>query len=304
MAPCDIYAKLGAVNQSMITLGIFLAYFSFIVIYSDEFIFLVFGLPILVSVVQGCLFLWVFTSETPTFLMIKDKKKEAMMLMSTLYYNNPSAADSDGMFGSLVVGSEFENMSYTDLFKDENILNFKLGCIVSILQQLTGINVVIYSSSQYLVSINYVEIHFAVCFIGLVNFISGSVSVILLKDRYKSFLQIGALGMTACYVGILCITFTVSIENFAYFYLAFLILFIVCFEFSIGPIMWIYCADVLSDKGISITSAINWAGALAVGGIFSYGEVVDFFRVESFDKVPFFCLNLFFGTACFVVFGI
>ena len=304
MAPCDIYAKLGAVNQTMITLGIFLAYLSFLVSYSDKVIFAVFGLPILVSCVQGCLFLWVFTSETPTFLMIKDKKKEAMMLMSTLYYNNPSATNSDGMFGSLAYESDFEVISYTDLFKNENFVNFKLGCIVSILQQLTGINVVIYSSSQYLISINYVDIHIAVCFIGFINFISGSFSVLLLKDRYKTFLQNGALGMTFCYVAILLITFTVDVEIFAYLYLAILILFIVCFEFSIGPIMWIYCADVLSDKGISITSAINWAGALIVGGIFSNMEVVDFFQLESFGKVPFFCLNLFFGIACFVVFGI
>lgn len=303
MAPCDIYAKLGAVNQSMITFGIFLAYLSFLVIYSEKFIFAIFGFPILVSCIQMSLFLWIYTSETPTFLMIKDKKKEAMMLMSTLYYNNPSVADSDGMFGSLAVGSEFEVVSYTDLFKTENLFNFKLGCIVSVLQQLTGINVVIYSSSNYLISINEVKIYYAVCMIGFVNFVSGSISVFLLKDRYKSFLQIGALGMTLCYMGILFITYIVSAENFAYFYLTLLFLFIVCFEFSIGPIMWIYCADVLSDKGISLTSAINWAGALVMGGIFSNVQIIEFFQYKNSDHVPFFFLNLFFGSACFVVIG-
>ena len=301
MAPCDIYAKLGAINQTMITFGIFLAYLSYTVKYSEKLIFLIFGFPIFISCVQIGMFLWVYTSETPTFLMIKDKKKEAMMLMSTLYYNNPSVADSDGMFGSLAVGSEFEVVSYTDLFKSENLFNFKLGCIVSILQQLTGINFVIYSSSNYLISINGVEKSIAVCIIGLVNFVSGSSSVFFLKDRYKSFLQIGALGMTFCYVAILSITFTVSEKEFSYVYLTLLLLFIVFFEFSIGPIMWIYCADVLSDKGISVTSAVNWGGALAIGGIFSNPDVVEFFKYKNLDNVPFFFLNLFFGTACFVV---
>jgi hypothetical protein len=304
MAPCDIYAKLGAVNQFMITFGIFLAYFSFFINDYPFLVFVFFGFPIFISFIQISLFWWVFKSETPTFLMIKNKKEEAIMLMSSLFYNNPSVADSDGILKSLQMGSEVDNMSYGDLFREEHIGNFKLGCIVSILQQLTGINFVIYSSSQYLVGLQGSYKKYAVCLIGLINFVSGSSSVILLKDRYKSFLQIGALGMTSCYLVILTITFSLNNDLFGYFYVGCLLAFIVCFEFSIGPIMWIYCADVLSDKGISLTSAINWGGAVAIGGIFSNQNVVDYFSYQNNGKVPFFCLNLFFGVNCFVVWNI
>jgi MFS transporter, SP family, galactose:H+ symporter len=35
-------------------------------------------------------------------------------------------------------------------------------------------------------------------------------------------------------------------------------LFIVLFEFSLGPIPWLYMAEIMTDKGLSLAVLLNW----------------------------------------------
>ena len=35
-------------------------------------------------------------------------------------------------------------------------------------------------------------------------------------------------------------------------------LFIVFFEFSLGPIPWLYMAEIMTDKGLSLAVLLNW----------------------------------------------
>lgn len=35
-------------------------------------------------------------------------------------------------------------------------------------------------------------------------------------------------------------------------------IFIVLFEFSLGPIPWLYMAEIMTDKGLSIAILLNW----------------------------------------------
>src|ERR1035437_1453290 len=40
--------------------------------------------------------------------------------------------------------------------------------------------------------------------------------------------------------------------------IAFVLLFVVFFEFSLGPIPWIYMSEIMTDKGLTIAVLINW----------------------------------------------
>jgi SP family xylose:H+ symportor-like MFS transporter len=35
-------------------------------------------------------------------------------------------------------------------------------------------------------------------------------------------------------------------------------LFVILFEFSLGPIVWIYMAEIMTDKGQSLGTVVNW----------------------------------------------
>jgi len=38
----------------------------------------------------------------------------------------------------------------------------------------------------------------------------------------------------------------------------FILLFVVEFEFSLGPITWLYLAEIMTEKGLSIAILLNW----------------------------------------------
>ncbi len=38
----------------------------------------------------------------------------------------------------------------------------------------------------------------------------------------------------------------------------FILAFVILFEFSLGPIPWIYMAEIMTDKGLSIAILLNW----------------------------------------------
>lgn len=44
----------------------------------------------------------------------------------------------------------------------------------------------------------------------------------------------------------------------------FIMLFVVLFEFSLGPIPWLYMAEIMTDKGLSVAVLLNWLMTLAM----------------------------------------
>jgi MFS transporter, SP family, galactose:H+ symporter len=38
----------------------------------------------------------------------------------------------------------------------------------------------------------------------------------------------------------------------------FILLFVVEFEFSLGPIPWLYMAEIMTEKGLSLAVLLNW----------------------------------------------
>ena len=72
------------------------------------------------------------------------------------------------------------------------------------------------------------------------------------------------------------------------------IMFLLFFELSIGPIMWVYCADILPDKAVALTTAINW---VTVAFIISLSEVLGNLDVDLGYTYMFYfvaCVALFF----------
>ena len=44
----------------------------------------------------------------------------------------------------------------------------------------------------------------------------------------------------------------------------FILLFVILFEFSLGPIPWVYMAEIMTDKGLSIAILLNWLFTLLI----------------------------------------
>jgi hypothetical protein len=46
--------------------------------------------------------------------------------------------------------------------------------------------------------------------------------------------------------------------------IAFMMLFIIFFEFSLGPLLWIYMSEIMTEKGLSIGCGLNWIAAVII----------------------------------------
>lgn len=44
-----------------------------------------------------------------------------------------------------------------------------------------------------------------------------------------------------------------------------MMIFIVLFEISLGPIPWVYMSEVMTDKGLSLAVLINWILTIIMG---------------------------------------
>lgn len=91
--------------------------------------------------------------------------------------------------------------------------------------------------------------------VGLVNMVSTLLaSFLLVFFGRKTLLWTLSFAMAADLVGLgICYMYQVTTLE-----IVLVLLYVTLFEFSLGPIVWIYMAEVMTDKGVSIGTLINW----------------------------------------------
>ena len=102
---------------------------------------------------------------------------------------------------------------------------------------------------------------FVTALIGIVNFITSIIGLILLVFFGRKILML--LGNAA--MAILLLTLAVfSFNRDSIGMIVCVLLFISFFEFSTGPIVWLYTAEIMKDKAMSIATFLNWTLSLAI----------------------------------------
>ena len=148
-----------------------------------------------------------------------------------------------------------------------------LGITLAVLQQLTGINTVIYYAPQIVkmagIGTNSASL-IVTTWIGVVNVLATLVAIAY-ADRIgrKPLLYVGVAGMgvalcaLAIALGILPASATVGVISSAS-----LMLYVCCFAFSLGPIVWVLISEIyplrIRGFGMSIATLGNWAANFAV----------------------------------------
>ena len=138
---------------------------------------------------------------------------------------------------------------------------FIVGCVLALVQQLSGINAVIFYSKNIFKQgqdPGYDAASAArtgTVIVGVVNWASTMMAIPLLsKFGRKKLLLWGQLAMAATFIilaVLAIINVSIGIIIFTMFFLAF-------FEFSIGPILWLYCAEIMTENGMAAASLITW----------------------------------------------
>ncbi|MBE0149387.1 sugar porter family MFS transporter [Serratia sp. PL7] len=273
IAPERIRGSMISMYQLMITIGILGAYLSDTAFsYSGSWRWMlgIITLPALLLFV-GVFFL----PRSPRWLASRGRDAEARKVLEMLRDTTEQAkAELDEIRESLKI-----KQSGWALFKDNK--NFRravyLGILLQVMQQFTGMNVIMYYAPKIFDLAgfaNTAQQMWGTVIVGLVNVLATFIAIGLV-DRWgrKPTLKLGFLVM-AIGMGTLGTMMNIGMNTPAaqYFAILMLLMFIVGFAMSAGPLIWVLCSEIQPlkgrDFGITCSTAVNWIANMIVGATF------------------------------------
>jgi SP family galactose:H+ symporter-like MFS transporter len=272
VAPENTRGAMISLYQLMITIGILVAFLSDTAFsYSGNWRWML-G----IIAIPGTLFLLslFMLPESPRWLIMSNRKDEALAVLRRLR-NSAQVVEREA--------ADIEEQLRTPqhgwrLFLENR--NFRrsvgLGVMLQLVQQFTGMNVVMYYAPRIFEGMGYdtVSQMWFTAAVGLTNVLATFIAIALV-DRWgrKPILYVGfsvmAIGLGA--VGSM-MHLGIASHGEQMFSVAMLLLFIVGFAMSAGPLIWVLCSEIQPlkgrDFGIGCSTVTNWVANMIVGATF------------------------------------
>mmetsp|Transcript_17593 Transcript_17593/g.15506 ORF Transcript_17593/g.15506 Transcript_17593/m.15506 type:complete len:486 (+) Transcript_17593:14-1471(+) len=277
-SPVEVAGAMGALNQFMVTFGIMISYFfGFLApikyikgqednidpaIFTTQSWRIVFIIPAFIALFQTIMLLLVFKHDTPTYYKQKGRKDLIEQIDKLIYKEKDSEINTSV---SMLSNGDNGKVPISQLCGPMYRKAFVLVCTLALFSQLTGINLVIFYSSTIFTKgrdegyESEMAGRIGTVIVGVVNW-ACSLFVIYLLSKFgrKTLMIVGHLGM----ISSLLILAIMSIIGFSTGIIIFTLVFIAFFEFGIGPILWLYAAEVMTDSGMAFASFISWCGTI------------------------------------------
>lgn len=137
-----------------------------------------------------------------------------------------------------------------------------VGCAISMFQQLSGINAIMFYSSAIFASSNSsLSPNAQTALVQAVAIVSSTMSIGMLNFKGRKFLLTFWTSMCAVFMYLMALA---VIKGWGNFELVMVMLFMACFQFAPGPIVWLYNGEILKDKGYSAAVTTNWLFTLVI----------------------------------------
>jgi SP family galactose:H+ symporter-like MFS transporter len=272
MAPPRLRGALVTVNQFLLTIGIVVAYAVDLAFAGANLswppMFAVAAIPAIVLFI-GMFFL----PDTPRWYASKGRwdkaDRTAERLIPSIQTKN---SEMDALHQSI---QETRTTNPTDLIKPGLRVALIVGVGLAVLQQFVAINTVIYYAPTIFGYAGYKSATGAILatvIVGIVN-VASTLVAIFLMDRLgrRLLLLIGIAGM-ALMLALLGIIFMIGPASVGSFVLIVLLIYIVAFAISLGPVYWVMSSEIFPNRlratGSSISAASNWGANLLVSVTF------------------------------------
>ncbi len=281
MAPARIRGRIVSSYQLAITVGILLAYLVSDLLDSAEW-----RTMFLLAAIPGVLLLIgvMVAPESARWLVkvgCKDKARESLAKVT-----EPDQVDSElGKVEAHVVEEAAEGeASWSEVFSPRVRKALIVGVGLAIIQQITGINAIIYYASTIFESAGLVstksQTTATLYAVGLTNVLATFIAVAYI-DRFgrRPLLLMGLTGMfvSLCAVGLGFATQSstdlgAGTSIVGIITMVGLIVFIASFAFSLGPVVWTIISEIypgrVRGKAVSFATAANWGAAFLVAQFF------------------------------------
>ena len=268
----DTRGAMISIYQLMITIGIFVAFLSDTAFsYSGSWRWML-G----VIAIPGALFLigLLMLPDSPRWLMMRDRKGEAAGVLQRLR-GDPAIvareiADIEQQLATPQQGWHLfiENRNFRR--------SVALGVALQLVQQFTGMNVVMYYAPRIFRDMGYdtaMQMWFTAA-IGLTNVFATFIAIGLVDRWGRRPILYAGFAIMAIGLGVVGTMMHLGIAGHLEqaFTVAMLLIFIIGFAMSAGPLIWVLCSEVQPlrgrDFGIGCSTFTNWIANMIVGATF------------------------------------
>ncbi|MEA3489372.1 MAG: sugar porter family MFS transporter [Candidatus Omnitrophota bacterium] len=273
MAPRRIRGALISMYQLMITIGILMAYMSDTFLSYGKHWRVMLGVLVIPSTFMfiGVLLL----PKSPRWLVLAGKKERARKVLNKLRH-------IDEVEGELVeIENTLENKQSGFQLLVENKQFRKvllLGIGLQAVQQFTGMNVIMYYAPKIFKLAGFTttsQAMWGTVLVGLINVLATFIAIAFVDRLGRKPILFTGFVVMGLSMGTLGLMFNIGIkvsQTVQFAAIGALLVFIVGFAMSAGPIIWVICSEIYPlagrDLGITTSTATNWVCNTIVGATF------------------------------------
>ncbi|WP_206680693.1 sugar porter family MFS transporter [Hymenobacter polaris] len=269
IAPARIRGRLVTLNQLAIVTGILLAYVASyyladLGLASWRWMFAAAAVPSLLFMLTLLL-----VPESPRWLLGQGRDTEALGTLTRL--NGPAAATAEA--AEIQAALAEEQGEAASLSQPRLRRPLRIAVVLAVLQQVTGINTILYYGSLILTEHSGQSASSAIganALIGGINF-AGTIVALFVIDRVgrKPLLLLASGGM-ALALGALVAALHVGASG--PWLLGFIMLYVACFAVGLGPGVWVVIAEIFPNavrgRAASLATVALWAACTLISYTF------------------------------------
>ncbi|APX98962.1 SP family xylose:H+ symportor-like MFS transporter [Lacinutrix venerupis] len=217
------------------------------------------------------LILLFFVPKSPRWLALKGNDDEALVVLKKINEDEKDALkEIDLIKKSINEDNDGVKVSY---FSKAIFVIIAIGTVLSMLQQFTGINAVLYYGADIFekaLGFGKEDVLAQQILLAFVNLVFTFVAMFTVdKFGRKPLLYIGSIGMI---VGFLLLGVSLQQENVGMVSLIGVLMFIASFALSMGPVVWVLLSEMFPNKirsvAMSVAVAAQWAANYIVSQSF------------------------------------
>lgn len=216
------------------------------------------------------LILLFFVPKSPRWLALKGKDKEALIVLEQINDAEVASKEMLQIKKSLNQNNDGIKVSY---FSKAILIIIAIGTALSMLQQFTGINAVLYYGADIFekaLGFGKEDVLAQQILLAFVNLVFTFVAMFTVdKFGRKPLLYIGSIGMV---IGFLLLGVTLQQESVGMLSLIGVLVFIASFALSMGPVVWVLLSEMFPNKirsvAMSVAVAAQWAANYVVSQSF------------------------------------